>query len=42
MHNSELYYVKLKVKVKQSRNRPDVAQRVPGRLDYQIIMTFGT
>ena len=27
---------------KQSRNRPDVAQRVPGGLDSQIIMTFGT
>ena len=29
-------------KVKESRNRPDVAQRVPGGLDSQISMTFGT
>jgi len=29
-------------KVKQSRNRPDVAQRVPGGLGSQIFMTFGT
>ena len=29
-------------KVKQSRNRPGVAQRVPGGLDSQIFMTFGT
>jgi hypothetical protein len=28
--------------VKESRNRPAVAQRVPGALDYQISMTFGT
>ena len=28
-----------KVKVKQSRNRPGVAQRVPGGLDAQIFMT---
>jgi len=31
-----------KVKVKQSRNRPSVAQRVPGGLGSQISMTFGT
>jgi len=28
--------------VKQSRKRPGVAQRVPGGLDSQIFMTFGT
>ena len=28
--------------VKESRNRPDVAQRVPGGLGSQIPMTFGT
>jgi hypothetical protein len=31
-----------KVKVKQSRNKPGVAQRVPGGLGSQISMTFGT
>ena len=30
------------VDVKESRNRPDVAQRVPGGLGAQIFMTFGT
>jgi len=30
-----------KLKVKQSRNRPDVAQKVPGGLDFHISMTFG-
>ena len=30
------------LKVKQSRNRPGVAQRVPGSLGSQISMTFGT
>jgi len=29
------------IKVKQSRNRPGVAQRVPGGLGSQIFMTFG-
>ena len=29
-------------KVKDSRNRPGVAQRVPGGLGSQISMTFGT
>jgi len=32
----------VKVKVKQSRNRPGVAQSVPGGLGSQISMTFGT
>jgi hypothetical protein len=32
----------LKVKVKESRNRPGVAQSVPGCLGSQIFMTFGT
>jgi len=31
-----------KVKVKDSRKRPGVAQRVPGGLGSQIFMTFGT
>ena len=30
------------IKVRQSRNRPGVAQRVPGGLDSKIIKTFGT
>jgi hypothetical protein len=34
--------VKVLIKVKQSRNRPGVAQRVPGGLASQIFMTFGT
>jgi hypothetical protein len=29
------------LKVKESRNRPSVAQRVPGGLGSQISMTFG-
>jgi len=33
---------KVKVKVKESHKRPDVAQRVPGGLGSQISMTFGT
>ena len=32
----------IKVKVKQSRYRPGVAQRVPRGLVSQISMTFGT
>ena len=35
-------YIKMKVKVKQSRYRPGVAQRVPRGLVSQISMTFGT
>jgi hypothetical protein len=31
---------KVKIKVKESRNRSGVAQRVPGGLDSQIFMTF--
>jgi len=31
-----------KVQVKESHNRPSVAQRVPGGLGSQISMTFGT
>jgi hypothetical protein len=31
----------VKVKVKESCNRPFVAQRVPGGLGSQIFMTFG-
>jgi hypothetical protein len=30
------------IKVKESRNRPGVAQRVPGALGSQIFMKFGT
>jgi hypothetical protein len=30
------------VRVKESRNRPGVAQRVPGGLSFHIFMTFGT
>jgi hypothetical protein len=37
----EIVYVTC-IKVKQSRNRAGVAQRVPGGLDSQISMTFGT
>jgi hypothetical protein len=35
-------YLTVKVKVQDSRNRPGVAQRVPGSLGSQIFMTFGT
>jgi len=35
-------YNLIKKKVKESRNRPGVAQRVPGDLNSQIFMTFGT
>jgi hypothetical protein len=37
-----LHTVSKKVTVKQSRNRPGVAQSVPGGLGSQISMTFGT
>jgi hypothetical protein len=30
------------LKVEESRNRPGVAQRVPGGLDSHIFMAFGT
>jgi hypothetical protein len=37
------YIIKyVKVKVKESRNRPGVAQRVQGGLGSKISMTFGT
>jgi hypothetical protein len=32
----------IKVKLKESRNRSDVTQRVPGGLGSEIFMTFGT
>jgi hypothetical protein len=32
----------VKIKLKESCNRPGVAQRVPGGLGSQISMTFGT
>ena len=38
----QIFYFLCIVKVKESRNRPDVAQRVPGGLGYQIFTTFGT
>jgi hypothetical protein len=34
--------IKVKVKVKESRNRPGVVQRFSGCLGSQISMTFGT
>jgi hypothetical protein len=39
-----LYYLifNKKVKVVESRNRPGVAERVPGDLGSQIFMTFDT
>jgi hypothetical protein len=38
----EVKIVSVKVKLKESCNRPGVAQRVPGDLGSQISMTFGT
>jgi hypothetical protein len=38
IHENNIMYIK----VEQSRNRSAVAQRVPGGLDSQIFMTFGT
>jgi len=35
-------FQEVKVMVKQSRYSPGVAHRVPGGLDSQIFMTFGT
>jgi hypothetical protein len=35
------YCIDIKVKVKQSRNRPDVAQRVPGGLGSKIFKILG-
>jgi hypothetical protein len=35
-------FVKVKVKVKESRYRPGVAQRVSGSLGSQVFITFGT
>jgi len=37
-----IYPVNIKIKVKESRNRAGVAQRVSGGLGSQISMTFGT
>jgi hypothetical protein len=47
MYSSSVYiyiylYLHIKVKVKDYRNRPGVAQRVPGVLGSQIFMAFGT
>ena len=38
----ETIIVEERIEVKQSLNRPGVAQRVPGGLGSQIFMTFGT
>jgi hypothetical protein len=37
-----MIYIKGKKKVEQSRNRPGVAQRVPGVLGFQIFKKLGT
>jgi hypothetical protein len=41
-HFFQIYDETAEIKIKQSRNRPGVAQRVPGGLGFQIFMTFGT
>ena len=42
LHGSQIFKNLIIKNVKQSRNRPGVAQRVPGGLGSQIFMTFGT
>jgi len=49
MYNPRIEFVtitltsyELRVKVKESRNRSAVTQRVPGGSGFQIFMTFGT
>jgi hypothetical protein len=37
-----IYVLYIKVKEKESRNRPGVGQRVPGGLGSHISMIFGT
>ena len=39
---SNIIIIIIIIKVKESRNRPGVAQRVPGGLGFQISVTFGT
>jgi len=38
----QTFHSLVNVKVKESRKRPGVAQRVPGGLGAKIFMTFGT
>jgi hypothetical protein len=38
----DVILVHLEIDLKNSCNRPGVAQRVPGNIDSQISMTFGT
>ena len=42
VHAFPFSFFKVKVKVKVTRNRPGIAQRVPGSLGSQISMTFAT